>query len=139
MIPKAGYLSAGRPLPAASMSCPDDSTARATCMWASLRAVERAKVPRWPKLLVNLRASRETELMKQDTAHLVHAWIGNSEKVAEDHYLMPTEEDFLHAAARPSAIPTLIPTPSTHAMAHQESSPEMQTAASPGIPEDAAD
>jgi hypothetical protein len=36
------------------------------------------------------------------------------------------------------AIPTLIPTPSTHAMAHQALSPEMQTAASPGIPEDTA-
>jgi integrase len=103
-----------------------------------LRAVERANVARWPKLLVNLRASRETELMKQDTAHLVHAWIGNTGKVAEDHYLMVTDEDFLRAASRPSAIPTPEPTPSVRATAHQESSPEMQTAASPGIPEDAA-
>ena len=30
------------------------------------------------------------------------------------------------------------PTPSTRATAHHESSPEMQTAASPGIPEDTA-
>jgi hypothetical protein len=103
-----------------------------------LRAIERAGVTRWPKLLVNLRASRETELMKQDPAHLVHAWIGNSEKVAEDHYLMPTDEDFLRAASRPSAIATPDPTPSTLATARQASSSEMQTAVSPAFASDTA-
>jgi hypothetical protein len=103
-----------------------------------LRAIERPNVKRWPKLLVNLRASRETELMKQYTAHLVHAWIGNTEKVAEDHYPMVTDEDFQRAASRPSAIPTPEPTPSTRVTAHQESSPETTTAASPGIPRDTA-
>jgi len=103
-----------------------------------LRAVERAGVAKWPKLLVNLRASRETELMHQYPAHLVHAWLGNSPDVAYGHYLMATDEDYLQAAASPSAIPTLNPTLSTLATAHQASSPEMQTAVSPGIPEDTA-
>jgi hypothetical protein len=104
-----------------------------------LRAVERANVTRWPKLLVNLRASRETELMTQYTAHLVHAWIGNSEKVAEDHYLMVTDEDFLRAASRPSLIPTPDPTPSVRATAHQESSPEKESAVSLAFAGDTAD
>ncbi len=103
-----------------------------------LRAVERGNVTRWPKLLVNLRASRETELIKKDRTHLVDAWTGNSEKVAEDHSFMPTAEDFLRAASRPSSIPTPDPTPSTRATGHQESPPETTTALSPGIPEDTA-
>ena len=107
-----------------------------------LRAIERANITRWPKLLVNLRASRETELMKLDPAYLVHAWIGNSEKVAEDHYLMPTDEDFLRAASRPSAIPTPDPTPdptpSALARANQGSSAEKETAVSPAIAKNTA-
>jgi integrase len=61
------------------------------------RTVERAGVPLWPKLLVNLRASRETELMLEHPEHVVHAWIGNSKDVAEDHYLMVTDADFKRA------------------------------------------
>ncbi len=99
-----------------------------------LRAVERAKVPKWPKLLVNLRASRETELMQQHPAHLVHAWLGHSREVAEDHYLMVTEADFDRATRK--VTPKV--TPSTLATAHQAWSPETTTAVSPGIPEDTA-
>jgi len=53
-----------------------------------------AGVAQWPKLFVNLRASRETELMRTEPTHIVHAWLGNSKEVAEDHYLMVTDEDF---------------------------------------------
>jgi integrase len=101
-----------------------------------LRAVERASVPKWPKLLVNLRASRETELMLREPAHLVHAWLGNSKEVAEDHYLMVTPEDVLRAASMPSAIPTPDPTPSALIFAHQESSAEKETAVSPAFAKD---
>ena len=76
--------------------------------------------------------------MKLDPAYLVHAWIGNSEKVAEDHYLMPTDEDFLRAASRPSAIPTPDPTPSALARANQGSSAEKETAVSPAIAKNTA-
>ncbi len=64
-----------------------------------LRAVERASVATWPKLFVNLRASRETELKREYPDHVVHAWIGNSKEVAEDHYLMVTDEDYERAAS----------------------------------------
>ncbi len=72
-----------------------------------LRAVERASVQPWPKLLQNLRASRETELMRQEPAHVVHAWLGNSREVAEDHYLMVTDADYARASTEPAAATTM--------------------------------
>ena len=95
-------------------------------------------MPKWPKLLVNLRASRETELMLREPAHLVHAWLGNSKEVAEDHYLMVTPEDIVRAVSVPSSIPTPNPTPSTLVLAHQESSAEKETAVSPAFAKDTA-
>jgi integrase len=69
------------------------------------RAIEKAGLKIWPKLFVNLRASRETELMRREPAHLVYAWIGNSREVAEDHYLMVTDADYARVSAEPSAKP----------------------------------
>jgi integrase len=63
------------------------------------RILRKAGVPQWPKLFQNLRASRETELMREYPAHVVHAWLGNSREVAEDHYLMVTDEDYARASA----------------------------------------
>jgi len=65
-----------------------------------LRILKRASVDPWPKLFQNLRASRETELMKTDPAHVVYAWLGNSREVAQDHYLMVTDDDFDRAAGK---------------------------------------
>jgi len=65
-----------------------------------LRILKRASVDPWPKLFQNLRASRETELMRTDPAHVVYAWLGNSREVAQDHYLMVTDEDFDRAARK---------------------------------------
>jgi len=62
------------------------------------RAVERAGVPRWPRLLVNLRASRETELLLEWPTHVVLSWIGNTEGVAIAHYTMVTDADFERAS-----------------------------------------
>ena len=44
-----------------------------------------------------------------EAAHLVCAWGGNSEGVAEDHYLMTTEEDFVRAVEIPAHIPAQSP------------------------------
>lgn len=70
-----------------------------------LRILKRASVAPWPKLFVNMRASRETELMLEHPEHVVHAWIGNSKAVACDHYLMLTEDDFARAVKTPAHIP----------------------------------
>jgi transcription initiation factor TFIID subunit TAF12 len=53
-------------------------------------------VPR-PKLLQNLRASRETELMAVYPAKDVASWLGNSVPVALAHYAMATAESFQRA------------------------------------------
>lgn len=48
--------------------------------------IRKAKVRSWPRLFQNLRASRETELMRQYDLKTVCAWIGNSPEVAARHY-----------------------------------------------------
>jgi hypothetical protein len=61
------------------------------------RILRRAGVAAWPKLFHNLRASRETELAAQYPLHVAYAWIGNSERIAQKHYLQVTEEGFQRA------------------------------------------
>ena len=62
------------------------------------RIIERAGVTPWPKLFINLRSSRETELVKDFPIHTVTAWLGNSPKVAMKHYLQVTDDEFERAA-----------------------------------------
>jgi len=63
-----------------------------------LRILARAGIQPWPKLFQNLRSSRQTELTETWPAHIVCAWMGNSELVARDHYLQITDEHFARAA-----------------------------------------
>ncbi len=58
------------------------------------KIIVRAGVTPWPKLFVNLRSSRETELVKDFPIHTVTAWLGNSPKVAMKHYLQVVDADF---------------------------------------------
>ena len=95
------------------------------------KILKRAGVPQWPKLFQNLRASRETELMASGTpAHVIHAWLGNSREVAEDHYLMVTDTDFEKAVQNPVQ--------SVAVRGHLEPSRKKKTAVSPVIPRDTA-
>jgi len=94
-----------------------------------LRVLKKADIPAWTRLFQNLRASRETELMRQEPAHLVHAWVGNSEGVAEDHYLKATDEDFDRAAGKATLKATL----SVLISAAQAWSPETKKAVSPAF------
>ena len=66
------------------------------------KIIERSGVEPWEKLFVNLRASRQTELMKTYPAHVVCNWLGNSSAVAEDHYLMVTDEHIKKATQNPT-------------------------------------
>jgi len=63
-----------------------------------LRILAKAGIEPWPKLFQNLRSSRQTELTETWPAHIVCAWMGNSEVVARDHYLQLTDEHFARAA-----------------------------------------
>lgn len=65
------------------------------------RIVAKAGLTPWPKLFHNLRSSRATELAQTHPAHVVCAWLGNTEAVAEEHYLQVTEADFEKAAHFP--------------------------------------
>lgn len=62
------------------------------------RFIHRAGEKPWPKLFQNMRATRETELARDYPRHVACAWIGNSESVAQKHYLQVTDDDFKRAA-----------------------------------------
>jgi integrase len=69
--------------------------------------VERAGLEMWPKPFQNLRATRETELMRAHPEHVVCGWIGNTQRVAREHYLAATPEDFQRALECPTAATPL--------------------------------
>ncbi len=52
-----------------------------------MKIIRRAGLEPWPKLWQNLRSTRETERADHFPAHVISAWIGNSEQVAARHYL----------------------------------------------------
>ena len=62
------------------------------------RIIEKAGLRPWPKLFVNLRATRRTELQEQYPDHVVNAWLGHSSRVAEKHYLQVTPDHWEKAA-----------------------------------------
>ena len=98
------------------------------------RILKTAGVAQWPKLFQNLRASRETELMQTEPAHLVHAWLGNSREVAEDHYLMVRDSDY----ERVTREAVQNPVQSVAAPDRQEPSLEKESAVSPAFTRDTA-
>jgi integrase len=63
------------------------------------RIIRRAGLTPWPKPFHNLRSTRQTELQEHFPGHVVCAWLGNSEGVAEDHYLQVTDAHFARAVA----------------------------------------
>jgi integrase len=67
-----------------------------------MRILKRAGVHPWPKLWQNLRATRQTELEQQWPTYVVCAWLGNSPKIAQRHYLQVTDEHFQKAAQNPA-------------------------------------
>lgn len=68
------------------------------------KIIKRAGLTAWPKLFQNMRASRETELSHVYPLHIVTAWMGNTPKIALDHYLQVTESDYQRAAAGGEAL-----------------------------------
>jgi len=62
------------------------------------KIIEKAGMTPWPRPWTNLRASRDTELRERFPSHVVNAWIGHCEQIAQRHYLMVTDEHFTEAA-----------------------------------------
>jgi len=61
------------------------------------RIVERAGVAAWPKMFVNLRSTRRTELQEKFPDHVINNWLGHSGAVAAKHYLQVTDEHWSRA------------------------------------------
>ena len=101
------------------------------------RILKRAAVAQWPKLFVNLRASRETELMLEHPEHVVVAWLGHTKAVAAEHYLMVTDGDFERAAAA-SIHPAQNPAQSAAFSGLHGPSAETKPAVSPAFASDTA-
>lgn len=59
-----------------------------------LEAITAAGLREWPKLFHNLRASCRTDLEDRFASHVCDAWLGHSSRVARDHYLMVTPQDW---------------------------------------------
>jgi integrase len=70
------------------------------------KIVAKAGLDVWPKPFQNLRSTRQTELMKEYPIHVVCCWLGNTSKVAMEHYLQVTDEDYARAAAGSAAPET---------------------------------
>jgi len=100
------------------------------------RILQTAKIPAWPKLFHNLRASRETELADEFPIHVVCEWIGNSPDVARKHYFTVTADHFAKAAGQKAAQN---PAQSVHADSRTDSHDESKTAAPLAFAGNAAD
>ena len=62
------------------------------------RILKKANIAPWPKLMQNLRFTRAQELIDEGfPENVVQAWIGNSDKVAKEHYRTVREEHFQRA------------------------------------------
>ena len=62
--------------------------------------IDRAGLTLWPRITHNLRASRETELERDNPTHVVCAIMGNTPAVAHRHYLQTNIDDLMKAAER---------------------------------------
>ncbi len=74
-----------------------------------LRIADRAGVTLGPKFFSNCRATRDAELRRDYPAHVVCQWIGHTERIAQEHYLLATDEDYLRRAGQPVAAPAASP------------------------------
>ncbi len=84
--------------PGAVYCCPQYENANQMYRKVFMQAIKRAGLKPWPKLFVNLRASRATELAEHWPAHVACSWLGHSPAVAARHYLQVTDEHFKIAA-----------------------------------------
>lgn len=82
-----------------------------------MKAIARSGVKVWPRLWHNLRSTRQTELERDMPTHVVCTIMGNSESVANRHYLQVTEEDFdtVRGLSRKRDVETGDPSPSARA------------------------
>ena len=83
------------------------------------KIIKRAGLVAWPRAWRNLRSSPQTELTETFPSHVVTTWLGNSERIAEKHYLQVLDSHFDRASAPRSAAPALRNTSETLSTASQ--------------------
>lgn len=71
------------------------------------KLILRAGMTPWPRMWVNMRSSRATELAEEYPAHVCEAWLGHSEIIARKHYRQVTDEHFDRATADAQTAPEL--------------------------------
>lgn len=69
------------------------------------KIVTKAGLVPWPKLMQNMRATRETELLAHYPAKDVTSWLGNSPNVANKHYAMTMQASFNRAIDDGAKLP----------------------------------
>lgn len=80
----------------------ENKSMRRRCCSVSLRKhflglLDRAGVEPWPRLFHALRGSAETDLAQRFPIHVCAAWLGHSPKIATEHYLSVTDDDYRKA------------------------------------------
>lgn len=68
-----------------------------------LKRLKAAGVKPWPRLFHSMRASRQTEVELEFGITAACAWLGNTEQVAKESYLMVFEETFQKAIGKSGA------------------------------------
>lgn len=71
----------------------------ANISYTMYRVLDKAGVEKWPDLWKNLRASRQTELLREYDIKDVCNWLGNSPAVAAKHYLRSNPDALRRATA----------------------------------------
>jgi len=82
------------------------------------RIIRKAGLTPWPRTFNNLRSSLESELMEDNPISVVVALIGNSVKVALDHYAQVRDTDRARAKMKNSGFDISTPNVSVAKMAH---------------------
>lgn len=57
------------------------------------KILKRAGVQKWPKFFQSMRATRATELRKKFPEYMVNSWIGHTQAVAEEHYILDSVQE----------------------------------------------
>lgn len=73
-----------------------------TPQWAGKKlevAIEQAGLKKWVRLWQNLRCTRATEIADKFASHICAAWLGHSEKIADQNYRRATDAHFVAGAA----------------------------------------
>ncbi len=73
------------------------------------RVVFWSGLPRWERLIQNMRSSRSNEVYRDFGAIAEAEWIGHNEATAREHYLHALEEEYVRAAGLSSAETSSLP------------------------------